>query len=266
MKLLKITTALLSALMCASMVMTPVPVVAYETEATSETQKIEEAVKEKPGHETEDKAEAVNGFVAKCEKKPKGTLDVEGMLTVGGLKYRVTSTAINGTGTVKLIGAEDPLTNVSIPDSVTVQGIVYKVTAIGEKAFLNNMTITSLNIGSNVLSIEDQAFSGCSKLVSVKGGSRLKTIGAKTFVGCPKLKTFNITSSVLSKIGPYSFFGDGMLKTLQIKKTTKLTKAGVKGSLKGSFVKTVKVKKSKIKKYKKFFKKKNCGKKVTVKK
>ena len=48
--------------------------------------------------------------------------------------------------------------------------------------------------------------------------------------------------------------------------TEKLTKAGVKGSLKGSFVKTVKVKKSKIKKYKKFFKKKNCGKKVTVKK
>jgi len=188
------------------------------------------------------------------------------MLTVGGLKYRVTSPAINGTGTVKLIGAEDPLTNVSVPNSVTVQGIVYKVTAIGEKAFLNNMTITSLNIGSNVLSIEDMAFSGCSKLVSVKGGSRLKTIGAKTFVGCPKLKTFNITSSVLSKIGPYSFFGDGMLKTLQIKKTTKLTKAGVKGSLKGSFVKTVKVKKSKIKKYKKFFKKKNCGKKVTVKK
>ena len=57
-----------------------------------------------------------------------------------------------------------------------------------------------------------------------------------------------------------------MLKTLQIKKTTKLTKAGVKNSLKGSFVKTVKVKKSKLKKHKKFFKKNNCGKKVTVKK
>lgn len=45
MKHLKITTALLSALMCASMVMTPVPVIADETEAT-ETQKIEETEKE----------------------------------------------------------------------------------------------------------------------------------------------------------------------------------------------------------------------------
>ncbi|MBO4680879.1 MAG: leucine-rich repeat domain-containing protein [Clostridiales bacterium] len=255
MKHLKITSVLLSALMCASMVMTPVPVVADQTAATSETQKIEETVKEKPGRIAEDKVEAVNG-----------TATYKDVLIVGGLKYRVTSAAINGTGTVKLIGAEDQVANVSIPNTITVQGMVYKVTAIGEKAFLNNQTIKSLNIGSNVLSIEDQAFSGCTKLVSVIGGSRLKTIGAKTFVGCPKLKTFNITSSVLSKIGPYSFFGDGMLKTLQIKKTTKLTKAGVKNSLKGSFVKTVKVKKSKIKKYKKFFKKNNSGRKVTVKK
>ena len=53
---------------------------------------------------------------------------------------------------------------------------------------------------------------------------------------------------------------------LNIKKTTKLTKAGVKNSLAGSSVKTVKVKKSKVKKYKKIFKKKNSGKKVKVKK
>ena len=258
---LKITTALLSALMCASMVMTPVPVFADETEASSETQIVEETEKEEA---------SVVVFPVTQRKLASNAVaggeNLKDVLTVGGLKYKVTSPAVNGTGTVKLIGVEDQVTNVSVPNTVTVQGIVYKVTAIGERAFLNNMTITSLNIGSNVLSIEDQAFSGCSKLVSVKGGSRLKTIGAKTFVGCPKLKTFNITSSVLCKIGPYSFFADGMLKTLQIKKTTKLTKAGVKASLKGSFVKTVKVKKSKIKKYKKFFKKKNCGKKVKVKK
>ena len=252
MKHLKITLVLLSALMCASMVMAPVPVVADETKATFVTQKIVETEK---GQIAEDKAEAVNGSAT-----------YKDVLTVGGLKYQVTDPAVNGTGTVKLIGVEDQVTNVSVPNTVTVQGIVYKVTAIGERAFLNNLTIKSLNIGSNVLSIEDEAFSGCSKLVSVKGGSRLKTIGAKTFVGCIKLKTFKITSSVLCKIGPYSFFADRTLKTLQINKTKKLTKAGVKNSLKGSSVKTVKVKKSKLKKYKKFFKKNNCGRKVTVKK
>ena len=59
---------------------------------------------------------------------------------------------------------------------------------------------------------------------------------------------------------------DSKLKTLNIKKTKKLSKSGVKNSLKGSSVKTVKVKKSKIRKYKKYFKKSNSGRKVKVKK
>lgn len=265
MKHLKITTVLLSALMCASMVMSPVTVVADETKAKSVTQTIEgsNGLKEIVLPVTlQSKTLSAFEFGTSTELQPT----YKDVLIIGGLKYQVTLPAINGTGTVKLIGVEDQVTNVSVPNTVTVQGIVYKVTAIGERAFLNNLTIKTLNIGSNVLSIEDEAFSGCSKLVSVKGGSRLKTIGAKTFVGCIKLKTFKITSSVLCKIGPYSFFADRTLKTLQINKTKKLTKAGVKNSLKGSSVKTVKVKKSKLKKYKKFFKKNNCGRKVTVKK
>jgi hypothetical protein len=121
-------------------------------------------------------------------------------------------------------------------------------------------------IGSNVTSIEDQAFLGCPGLVSVTGGLRLRSIGSKVFTNCSKLKTFKITSSVLWKIGPYSFYGDKALKTLYLKKTTKLVKSGVKQSLKGSKVKTVKVKKSKVKKYKKYFKKSNSGRSVKVKK
>ena len=54
--------------------------------------------------------------------------------------------------------------------------------------------------------------------------------------------------------------------TLNLKKTTKLTKSGVKNSLKESSVKTVMVKKTKVRKYNKIFKKKNSGKKVKVKK
>lgn len=60
------------------------------------------------------------------------------------------------------------------------------------------------------------------------------------------------------------------VKTLTVK-TKDLTKASVKGSLKGSKVKTVKVRVGKkktnkkyIRKYKKIFTKKNCGKKVRV--
>ena len=59
---------------------------------------------------------------------------------------------------------------------------------------------------------------------------------------------------------------DKKLKTVKIKNTAKLTKSGVKKSLKGSYVKTVKVKKAKVKAYKKIFKKSNSGRFVTVKK
>ena len=48
MKHIKITSVLLSAAMCASMVMTPVPVMADETEVPSETQTTEESEMEEP--------------------------------------------------------------------------------------------------------------------------------------------------------------------------------------------------------------------------
>jgi len=77
-------------------------------------------------------------------------------------------------------------------------------------------------------------------------------------------KTFNVTG-----LQSDAFRGT-KCKTLTVK-TKGLTKASVKGSLKGSKVKTVKVKVGKkkenkkyVKKYKRYFTKKNCGKKVRV--
>ena len=81
-----------------------------------------------------------------------------------------------------------------------------------------------------------------------------------------KLKTFSITSPYLTTIGSFAFKSDKKLKTINIKYTTSLTKSGVKKSLKSSSVKTVKVKSNKVKTYKKYFKKSNSGRSVTVKK
>ncbi len=121
-------------------------------------------------------------------------------------------------------------------------------------------------LGSNVVVIVNNAFFGCVNLTKVYGGARVKTIGANAFARCTKLSSFTITSKVLNKIGTYVFARDSKLKTISIKNTTKLTKKGVKKSLKSSKVKTVKVKKSKVSKYRKYFTKKNCGRKVKVKK
>lgn len=181
--------------------------------------------------------------------------------------YRVLNPEINGTGTVMLYTIPHDIEKVVIPNVVTgPEGVKYKVVSINPWAFRYHPNIKSVVIGSNVTSINDYSFENCINLVSVTGGAGLRSIGTRAFKGCTKLKTFNISSKVLKKIGAYAFQGDRYLKTLYLKKTTKLTKSGVKRSLKGSSVKTVKVKKSKLKKYKKYFKKKNCGKKVKVKK
>ena len=194
---------------------------------------------------------------------------------MGLTSYKVLNPALDGTGTVALESFGATVETLVIPNAVTHYGsdsgesVKYKVTSI---QIAENMVLSILHIlkklviGSNVVSIEDKAFSGCRCLESVTGGAGLKSIGTRAFEKCPKLKVFNITSKNLTKIGAFAFAADTSLKTVQIKKTTKLTKSGVKNSMKGSSVKTVKVKKSKVKKYKKIFKKKNCGKKVKVKK
>ena len=186
--------------------------------------------------------------------------------TVGDFEYQVTNPSTDGTGTVTLTGVANKTTSVSIPSTVEIKETIYKVNRIGTKAFYGNKTISTLSIGANVAVIDASAFYGCSNLTKVSGGKGLKTIGTSAFAKCSKLKSFVITSPVLSKIGNYAFNKDSKLKTISIKYTTKLTKGGVKKALKGSKVKTVKVKKSKVKKYKKYFKKKNSGRSIKVKK
>lgn len=129
-----------------------------------------------------------------------------------------------------------------------------------------DMKYTSLSIPASVTSIGAYAFYNNSNLKSVTGGSGLITVGHHAFYKCSKLATFKISSKKLKTIGSYAFAGCKKLKTIYIQKTTKLTKKTVKNCLKNSSVKTVKVKKTKVSKYKTYFKKSNSGRKVTVKK
>ena len=184
----------------------------------------------------------------------------------GNFIYKVTNQATDGTGTVTLIGVATKTASVSVPEVAEIKGNYYIVNRIGPKAFYKNTVIKTLTIGANVKIIDGYAFYGCKNMTKVYGGKGLETIGSYAFAYCSKLKSFTITSAVLKKIGSYTFKKDKKLKTIKIKYTTKLTKSGVKKSLKKSYVKTVKVKKSKVKSYRKIFKKSNSGRYVKVKK
>ncbi|MBR5355596.1 MAG: leucine-rich repeat protein [Lachnospiraceae bacterium] len=205
---------------------------------------------------------------AKVDKKVYSYADLGEEFDKDGFRFVVTYPEVNGNGTVSVIGY-GPEEKIVFPNVVVYKDVSYKVARIERNTVLgahDNTVLKSVVIGSNVTSIANKAFGSCIVLESVTGGSKLTTIGREAFANCPMLKVFNISSKTLKKIGPYAFNGDDALKTLQIKKTTKLTKSGVKDSLCESGIKTVKVKKSKVKKYKKIFKKKNCGRKVKVKK
>ena len=122
-----------------------------------------------------------------------------------------------------------------------------KAQTIGERAFQNNIALKSVTIGDKVTSIGQAAFKNDVKLSSVTIGSKVSSIAKYAFNGTEKLAKITVTGN-------------------------KLTKSGVKKSLKGSSVEKVVVDYSTASKNQKladiyagYFTKSNCGKKVAVK-
>lgn len=115
--------------------------------------------------------------------------------------------------------------------------------------------------GGDCVTLEGVKAAGSSVTVpGTVGDYTVTVIASNTFKGC-KATTVKLPSTIV-KINSKAFKGSST-KTL-ILKTKKLTKKSVKNSLKGSNIKVVKVPKSMLKKYKKYFSKQNCGKKVKV--
>ena len=75
----------------------------------------------------------------------------------------------------------DPVT---IPQTVTYNGVEYNVTAIGEGAFANCTTLRTINIPSSVTTIGRNAFRNCSNLKSIDIPNSVTSIEAYTFYGC----------------------------------------------------------------------------------
>ena len=114
----------------------------------------------------------------------------------GILKYRITKMAAKN-GTAEVIGIQKKSGKVTIPSTITVQGITFKVTAIAEKAFRNDKNLKSVVIGSNVKKIGKQAFEKCKKLSSVTfKGKKAPTIGKAAFKGIKKKANVQVAGSM----------------------------------------------------------------------
>ena len=106
---------------------------------------------------------------------------------------------------------DDDLKSTYIPDTVAIDGIVYRVTSIGEKAFYKNTSLKNIVIGSNVEKIDTKAFYGCTSLNSIVinstklasgkiGANAFKKINknVRVYVLAPKYKAYK---KMLKKAG-----------------------------------------------------------------
>ncbi|MBQ8084569.1 MAG: leucine-rich repeat domain-containing protein [Lachnospiraceae bacterium] len=152
--------------------------------------------------------------------------------------------------------ASKSVSKLQIPATITDEnGVEYKVTSIGNKAFYKNTKLTSVVIGNNVKSIEDYAFYGCKNIKTLKLGSGIEIIGNSSFRKCTKLTTVTLPKSIDS-LGKNAFYGCSKLKTITINANSVIdVKANaIKGISKKA---VIKVPKKLVKKYKKEFDKKS---------
>ena len=140
-------------------------------------------------------------------------------LTAKGASYQVTSAAEKNP-TVVYKGSKKQKASVTIPDTVTIDKVTYKVTSIAANAFKNNKKLKKVVIGKNVTKIGKKAFYGCSKLkkITVKTTKLTKkNVGSQAFKGTHKKAAFKVPKK---KISSYR----KVFRARGAAKTTKVTK------------------------------------------
>ena len=105
--------------------------------------------------------------------------------------------------------------NLIIPERIIYGGKTYKVTSIGNHAFVMCFDLTSVEIPNSVTSIGGSAFSDCDGLTSVEIPNSVTSIGDGAFGYCDGLISVEIPNSVTS-IGYFAFSSCDGLTSIEI--------------------------------------------------
>ncbi len=140
---------------------------------------------------------------------------------------KITYEYLTGPKTATLISSTTTEKNVTIPDSVKIDGVKYGVIDIGQNAFKGNTSIERLTISEKVKTIGAYAFQGCTGLKKIELPSTLMDIGEKAFDGCKsithvcsKISTstlFEINNNVFSVYTASLYVPEGTLDTYKAK-------------------------------------------------
>ena len=137
-------------------------------------------------------------------------------------KYKVVKRAKE----VRYMGETVPQASVTIPSTITKNGIKYKVTSIAKKALDGDSVVQTVKIGNYVKTIYAYAFRDCRKLTTVTFGKRVARFGAAAFSNCIMLNNVTLPSSVIY-LGTRSFYNCRSMTALKIE-TSKLKASSIK--------------------------------------
>lgn len=108
---------------------------------------------------------------------------------------------------------------VTVPATVKVSGVTYKVTSVAKNAFKNNKKLKKVTIGANITTIGANAFAGCKNLKTVNIKSqKLKSAGKNAFKGIHKKAVFKVPAKKLKAYKKLLNSKAGIKKTMKIKK------------------------------------------------
>lgn len=154
--------------------------------------------------------------------------------------YKVTGIAEDGTLEVVYTPSKSlkKASKVAIKESVIIDGVEYKVTALADNAFSGNKKLTKVTIPDTVTVVGKNAFKKCTSLKSIKLPLHLTTIKASAFTSCKALKKVSMKSTEVSSIGKSAFKGIAKKAVITVPKAKKaeykklLKKSGYKGTIK----------------------------------
>ena len=129
-----------------------------------------------------------------------------GAETYGDLEYGVLDD-----GTVQITDCETGAETVVIPDTIDGKS----VTSIGESAFRNCTSVTSITMPNSVTSMGESAFRNCTSLTSIKIPNSVTSIGKYAFYGCASLTSITIPDGITS-IGDSVFDNCSSLTSITI--------------------------------------------------
>ena len=161
---------------------------------------------------TKAQRKSISGYdnVSQIIKCTDGIYANSNTIIIDSVKYR-----LNDDYTAEVISYSGTPENIAILESVTYEGLTFKVTSIGSSAFSNCTILTSITIPDSVTTIGNNAFSGCSSLTSVTIPNSVESIGDNAFQNCSSLTSATIGNNVTS-IGSSAFFGCSKLKKIEV--------------------------------------------------